>query len=145
MGTTLVAAIVLEGGAVILNVGDSRAYLISRTERIRQITRDHSVVEDMIQRGEITRAEAKTHPNRNFITQAIGTSDNVECDIFYTPMQKNDILMLCSDGLTNIVDDEIMSHEILKSEDLRVCCEGLVHETVVRGAPDNVTAVLYRK
>ncbi len=145
MGTTLVAAIVLDGGAVILNVGDSRAYTISRTEHIRQITRDHSVVEDMIQRGEITRAEAKTHPNRNLITRAIGTSDSVEYDLFYIPMKKDDMLMLCSDGLTNIVDDEALSREMLRSDNLRTCCEGLVQEAIARGAPDNVTAVLYRK
>lgn len=145
MGTTLVAALVLDSGAVILNVGDSRAYTISRTADIKQITRDHSVVEDMIQRGEITRSEAKVHPNRNLITRAIGTSENVDFDLFYVPMKKGDELLLCSDGLTNIVDNNVLSHEILKSDDPRVCCEGLIQAAVVRGAPDNVTAVLYRK
>lgn len=145
MGTTLVAAIVMESGAVILNIGDSRAYILSGTSEIKQITRDHSVVEDMIERGEITKEEARIHPNRNLITRAVGTSENVDPDTFFIPMKKDDLLLLCSDGLTNIVDDSALSEELLKSEDLRVCCEGLVQAAIVRGAPDNVTAAVYRK
>lgn len=144
MGTTLVAAVVTKEGATIVNVGDSRAYLITRTDGITQITRDHSVVQDMINRGDITKKEAKTHPNKNLITRAIGTSPTVLADTFFTPMKDGDRLLLCSDGLSNIVDDDVLAAESMRSDDLSECCEGLVKAAIVLGAPDNVTAALLR-
>lgn len=144
MGTTLVAALVTKSYAVIVNVGDSRAYLISRSDGIKQITRDHSVVQDMILRGDITKEEARTHPNRNLITRAIGTSTNVVTDSFLVPMKDGDRLLLCSDGLSNVVDDERLCYEAMRSESPEECCEGLVKAAIVLGAPDNVTAALLR-
>lgn len=144
MGTTLVAAVATKEGAVIVNVGDSRAYIVSRVDGIKQITYDHSVVQDMITRGDITKEDAKTHPNRNLITRAIGTSPDVLTDTFYVPFKEGDRLLLCSDGLSNVVDDNKLCYESMRSDDLAECCEGLVKAAIVSGAPDNITATLFR-
>jgi len=144
MGTTIVAALVSKDAAVIANVGDSRAYIISRVDGVKQITRDHSVVEDMIQRGDITREQAKHHPNKNLITRAIGTSPFIRIDTFIVQLQEGDRILLCSDGLSNLVDDNVIARECLKSDDPQVCCEGLVNAALDLGAPDNVTAALVR-
>ena len=144
MGTTLVAAAVTSAGAAVLNIGDSRAYHISRTEGIRQITRDHSVVADMIERGELTEEEAKTSPNRNLITRAVGTSESVPADFYFVPMHETDTILLCSDGLTNLLDKEEIAKLVLSQNDLKDACESLLQESLVRGAPDNVTAVLLK-
>ena len=97
MGTTLVAAIVTQGGTVIVNVGDSRAYHVTAA-RIKQITKDHSVVEDMIDRGDINRSEAKVHPNRNLITRALGTSIDTEPDIFFLNLKQMNICSCARTG-----------------------------------------------
>ena len=144
MGTTMCAAISVADGEVIVNVGDSRVYRISN-DFIMQVTKDHSVVEDMIRRGDLTRAQAAKHPNRNLITKALGTGRNVEPDVFTAKMQTGDFLLLCSDGLSNVVaDDEILS-KLRCGNSVRDSCEQLVETALVRGAPDNVTAVLYKK
>ena len=144
MGTTLVAAIVTERTAVVGNVGDSRAYLITGSD-IRQITRDHSVVEDMIKRGEITREESRHNPKKNLITRALGTDEDVLCDVFRPAILPGDALLLCTDGLTNLLTDEELFREIRDADDLEVCCESLLRQTLARGAPDNVTITLFRK
>lgn len=144
MGTTLVAAVVTKDGASVVNVGDSRAYVITKDEGISQITRDHSIVQDMVNRGDITKKEAKTHPNKNLITRAIGTSPRVLADTFYVSLKEGDRLLLCSDGLSNIVDDDQLAYESTRSDDLSECCEFLVKAAIVSGAPDNVTAALLR-
>ncbi len=144
MGTTVVSAIVRNGNAIVLNVGDSRAYQISGG-KIRQITRDHSVIEDMIQRGEITREQSRYHPNKNLITRALGTAPWIECDFFTTKLEEGDFLLLCSDGLSNIVTDEEMAEEVTAENALQLCCENLVGMAIGRGAPDNVTVVLYKQ
>ena len=144
MGTTIVGAIVNPEGATVLNIGDSRAYLISRSEGISRITRDHSFVEDMVLRGDITKEEAKHHPNKNLITRAVGTSENVQADTFFVPLKEGDRLLLCSDGLSNTVDDDQLCHEVLKTDNMAECCEELVKAAIIAGAPDNVTAVIIR-
>ncbi|MCR5173620.1 MAG: Stp1/IreP family PP2C-type Ser/Thr phosphatase [Oscillospiraceae bacterium] len=144
MGTTLVAAAVTPQGAAVLNIGDSRAYHISRTGGIRQITRDHSVVADMVERGEIRAEEARTNPNRNLITRAVGTAETVPGDFFFVPMREEDILLLCSDGLTNLLEDDELAAVILQQTDLPEGCERLIREALTKGAPDNVTAVLLK-
>ena len=144
MGTTIVAALVKAESAVVLNVGDSRAYKISRTDSIEQITRDHSFVGEMVYRGDITKEEARRHPNKNLITRAIGTSESVSADTFVVDLKESDRLLLCSDGLSNMVEDNQLCHEILKTDDMALCCEELVKAAVVAGAPDNVTAALIR-
>ena len=145
MGTTIVAAIVKADSAIVLNVGDSRAYKISRTDGIEQITKDHSFVGEMVYKGEITKEEARRHPNKNLITRAIGTSETVIADTFIVSIKESDRLLLCSDGLSNMVDDDHLSQEVLKTDEMALCCEELIKAAVVAGAPDNVTAALIRK
>ena len=104
MGTTLVSAVICGDDTFVLNVGDSRAYKLTR-RRITQITKDHSLVQDMVDRGEITAEEARYHPRRNVITRALGVDENVPSDIFKVRLAKGDLLLLCSDGLTNMLED----------------------------------------
>ena len=144
MGTTLVAALVNEGEAVILNEGDSRAYYINQ-DRISLVTRDHSLVEDLVERGELTREEARNHPNRNLITRALGAEPILLADCFRQPMAPGDYLLLCSDGLSNLVTDQEMLYEIIHGGSDETCCQRLLEIALHRGAPDNVTAVLVRR
>lgn len=143
MGTTLVAAVVTDGGSVVINVGDSRAYHI-RGDRIAQITADHSVVEDMVRRGEITRQEAKGHPNKNLITRALGTSETVEADLFRPELEKGDILLLCSDGLSNTAEDSELCAAAHTGPNIRAACAKLLELSLSRGAPDNITVALMK-
>ncbi len=144
MGTTLVAAAASEKGLAVLNIGDSRAYHISESG-IRQITRDHSLVEELIDRGKLSREEAGSYPGRNLITRAVGTADKVEADVYYSKWKNGDYILLCSDGLTGIVSDQEILFEILHGGDSETCCQRLVRIAVSRDAPDNVTAVLLKK
>lgn len=141
MGTTVVAAFIIGGDVTVMNVGDSRAYVLCG-DSIRQITRDHSVVEDMVERGDITREQSRTHPNKNLITRAVGTAPDVEADFFSVSVKPGDMVLLCSDGLSNeLTDSEILraAAESLGAED---ACRRLVSLTLDRGAPDNVTAAI---
>jgi len=144
MGTTLVAAISTSGGEVIANIGDSRAYHIA-SKKIFQLTRDHSVVEDLIERGEITREEAVNHPKRNLITRALGTTHHEPPDIFELNLKSGEHILLCSDGLSNVVSDKEIVKQIKNSKTVRASCESLVEMTLSRGAPDNVTIVILKK
>ena len=144
MGTTLVAAVITGDTAVIANVGDSRAYHIT-ADGARRVTRDHSVVEDMIQRGEITRDQARNHPVKNSITRAVGTEDCVRCDIFTVALKQGEFLLLCSDGLSNMVSDPELLFEVMFWGEPDDCCERLLTIASNRGAPDNVTIVLFQK
>ena len=143
MGTTLVATYVQDSDAYIVNVGDSRCYYISQDE-VSQLTEDHSVVALMVARGQITEEEARTHPNRNLITRAVGTEPEVECDCFFLRMDPGEQLLLCSDGLSNLVTRPEMLYETGLGEDGTKTCERLIEIARKRGAPDNVTAVLMR-
>ncbi len=144
MGTTLVAAIVTNGGTVIVNIGDSRAYHVT-SEHIKQITKDHSVVEDMIDRGDLKRSEASSHPNRNLITRALGTSLNTKPDIFFLNIQEGNHLLLCSDGLSNLISEDDMKTEVLSGADVQTKCDRLVKAANDKGSPDNVTAVILQR
>ena len=141
MGTTLVAALVTGNQAVVVNVGDSRAYHVSPGS-IRQITRDHSVVAMMVENGELTPQEAETFPGRNMITRAVGTEETVNSDVFQVTMEPGDCLLLCSDGLSNLVLDAEMHFEVIHGVQLDTCCRRLIQIAQDRGAPDNVTAVV---
>lgn len=143
MGTTLVSAIVSDDTAVISNVGDSRAYHIS-SDGIRRVTRDHSVVESLIEAGNITPEQARTHPNRNLITRALGPDRSIECDSFVVTLASEDCLLLCSDGLSNTVEDGEMLEIVRAESDGVQALARLVELSKRRGAPDNVTAVLIR-
>lgn len=143
MGTTMVAVLVDGGEAYILNIGDSRCYLVSR-EGITKLTRDHSVVEDLVQRGEITPEEARLHPRKNLITRALGAEERVRADLYRQTLEEGDFLLLCSDGLSNSVTDQELLYEIVHGGAAEDCCRRLLKIAMDRGAPDNVTAVLLR-
>lgn len=140
MGTTLVAAVVERDRLRLVNVGDSRAYVVS-TQGIRQLTRDHSVVEDLVERGEITHEEARLHPQKNLITRALGAEAQVVVDS-YTAPREGRFLLLCSDGLSNVVTDQELLFELIHGGPAAEGCERLLHLALSRGAPDNVTVVL---
>lgn len=142
MGTTLVSAVSFDGGVVIANVGDSRAYHINK-ERIIQLTRDHSLVERMVERGDITAEEARRHPNRNLITRALGPDIDPECDCYTCQLLPGDFLLLCTDGLVNTVTDREIMAEVLRG-DTDTCMDRLLAISKSRGASDNVTVVLAR-
>ena len=144
MGTTLTAAVSTDDGEVVANIGDSRLYHVTDS-KITQITRDHSVVQDMVERGEITRSEARRHPSRNLITRAIGTRHCEPPDIFYLNLKYGELILLCSDGLSNVVLDSEILYEWQRSDTVREFCEVLVDMALARGAPDNVTAVILKK
>ena len=141
MGTTLVAVLIRGKKATVINVGDSRAYGID-SSGIRQITRDHSLVQMMVDRGELTPEVAKTYPGKNFITRAIGTEAVCMCDIFHLDVQKGDFFLLCSDGLSNMMDDQEILFEVVHGVNKAHCCKRLLDIAKNRGAPDNVTSVL---
>ena len=141
MGTTLVAVLVQGKLATVVNVGDSRAYKIDRAG-IRQITKDHSLVQLMVDRGELTPEMARTYPGKNVITRAIGTEPTVLTDVFQLEVARDDCLLLCTDGLSNMMDDQEILFEVAHGVNKQECCRRLVDIVLGRGAPDNVTSVL---
>ncbi len=143
MGTTLVAVLVRGKKATVINVGDSRAYGINE-EGISQLSTDHSVVQMMVDRGELTPETAKSYPGKNLITRAVGTESMVLSDIIHTDVAKGDYLLLCSDGLSNMMDDQEILFEVVHGADSSACCQRLLEIAKHRGAPDNVTSVLIK-
>ena len=141
MGTTLVAVLIQGKEAVLVNVGDSRAYIVS-PDGIRCLTKDHSLVQMMVDRGELTPERARTYPGKNFITRAIGTEPVVDCDLFHRNVDRGDYLLLCSDGLSNMMDDQEILFEVIHGVNKQHCCRRLLEIAKNRGAPDNVTSVL---
>ena len=144
MGTTMVAVLAGAEEAVILNEGDSRAYHIN-AEGIVLVTRDHSLVEDLVERGELTREQARTHPHRNLITRALGAEPVLMADCFRQSLSPGDCLLLCSDGLSNVVNEQEMLYEVVHGGAPEQCCQRLLNIALSRGAPDNVTVVLMRR
>lgn len=144
MGTTMVAALVDEAGALILNEGDSRAYHLTQNG-ITRVTRDHSLVEDLVLQGELTREQARVHPHRNLITRAIGVEENLCADCYYVAMQQEEYILLCSDGLSNMLTDQEILYEVIQAQQDESCCQRLLDITLSRGAPDNVSVVLIKK
>lgn len=142
MGTTLAAALAGREEALILNEGDSRVYHLSEKGGIVRVTRDHSLVEDLVQRGELTREQARTHPHKNLITRALGAEPELRVDVFRQPLAAGDYLLLCSDGLSNVVSEQELLYEVVHGGEACTCCRRLLEIALHRGAPDNVTAVL---
>ena len=141
MGTTLVAAHATENQATILNEGDSRAYYINESGIIR-VTRDHSLVQHLLERGDITEEQARSHPQKNLITRALGAEAELKADQYDLPWKQGEFLLLCSDGLSNTVTEQEMLYEVIHGGDPSSCCQRLLDISIQRGAPDNVTAVL---
>jgi serine/threonine protein phosphatase PrpC len=143
MGTTLVMAVVVGNDVHIANVGDSRAYLISPT-RLRQITHDQSLVQNLVDTGEITPEQAAKNPNRNMLTQAIGSQENVTIDLFNETLDNNESLLLCSDGLWNTLGDVEIIDIVRTAATPHAACQALVDACNAKGALDNIAAVLVR-
>lgn len=139
MGTTVVVVVVCGRTAYIAHAGDSRAYLLTG-ERIVQLTTDHSVVQVMVDRGELTKAEARRHPRKNLITRALGVKPRLDIDYCECPFYKGDIILMCSDGLSNYTDETQM-RSILRSNDGQTAVDKLIDTANGSGGGDNITAV----
>ncbi len=140
MGTTVVAATCLGGQLQVANVGDSRLYVVNNG--IRQITRDHSLVEEMVRMGGIDRAAARNHPDKNIITRAIGANDTVEADFFTVELTTGDIVLLCSDGLTNMLEDEEIREILSGPGELAQKAQRLIEAANAHGGKDNIAIIL---
>lgn len=144
MGTTLVGALVQGENAVLVNVGDSRAYLI-RGGAASQLTEDHSYVQEMVRKGRITPEQSRNHPQKNLITRAIGVDTFVDSDLFDYTLGEDDVLLLCSDGLTGMVEDSEIARIIGDAVTLEQAAKNLIDRACENGGMDNITVVLFRR
>ena len=142
MGTTVVVATCFADELLVANVGDSRAYICA--DVIQQISVDHSLVEEMVQMGGLDRNRARTHPDKNIITRAIGALRDVDVDLFRVSLEEGDTVLLCSDGLTNMVEDERITQVLLGEGALKEKAHKLVDEANDNGGRDNISVVLVR-
>ena len=142
MGTTLVAALVIGNHLYAANIGDSRLYMVKRSE-IKRITEDHSMVERLVKQQMLSPAEARQHPQANLIYRSLGERPNVEADIFEEELQVGDSLLLCSDGLSGQVEDQQM-HALVMGHLPQAACQQLVHAANAAGGPDNITVIIVR-
>ncbi len=142
MGTTFVAATIEDGRLYTMNVGDSRLYLIG--QEIKQVTVDHSYVEELIRIGQLNRQDARLHPQKNTITRAVGVESAVEADFYETELDKEfDFILLCSDGLTNMIEDEEIRHIVMKrKENPQEAIAALIAKANENGGRDNISAVM---
>ncbi|MCR5586831.1 MAG: Stp1/IreP family PP2C-type Ser/Thr phosphatase [Lachnospiraceae bacterium] len=140
MGTTVVAATIMKNKLYVANIGDSRLYLIK--DSITQITNDHSLVSEMVRRGDLTESQARIHPQKNIITRALGIDPTVVADSFELAIDKGDKILLCSDGLTNMVEDYDILYIVNHSETLKEAVDTLIDRANEAGGMDNITAVL---
>ncbi|MEG0805843.1 MAG: Stp1/IreP family PP2C-type Ser/Thr phosphatase [Lachnospiraceae bacterium] len=141
MGTTLVAATIEEDKLYVANVGDSRLYVVNSNE-IRQITKDHSLVEEMIRLGQLDREKAKGHPDKNIITRAVGVTKELKIDYFEVTLCENDSVLICSDGLTNMVEDNQIKLIMNGQRDVVEKVERLIEEANNNGGKDNITVAV---
>lgn len=139
MGTTCVAALLVNGKGYIANVGDSRAYLMDKKECV-QVTVDHSLVQGLIDMGTLTPAQAKVHPHRNVITRALGTDSELEVDLFDVDVNGKKLL-LCTDGLHGYFDRDYLQGIVMSLPD-EDACETLTHQAIAKGGKDNITTVI---
>lgn len=142
MGTTIVAATISDSQVCIANVGDSRLYVMG--EELKQITVDHSLVEEMVRIGEITKEAARVHPDKNIITRAVGAAETVDVDFFDWELQKGETLLLCSDGLTNMVEDAEIAYILQKYEKVEEQAGQLIAAANRNGGRDNIAVVIIK-
>jgi len=142
MGTTVVASTLVDGTLYVANVGDSRLYVIDGKTTITQITRDHSLVEEMVRMGGIDRETARNHPDKNIITRAVGASLSVNVDFFEVPMKTTDTVLMCSDGLTNMIDDPDILRLLNAEKELKAKAELLIKTANDNGGKDNIAVLL---
>ena len=141
MGTTLVVAVIYKDDMIMANVGDSRGYLLHNDE-FRRITRDHSVVEELVNANLITEEEARVHPRRNQITRAMGAEEIIIVDIFREKVEKGDMILLATDGLTGCVGDEDIKNIIKQDKDIKEICEDLINQANDNSGKDNISVIL---
>jgi len=144
MGTTLAVVLVVNDTAYIANIGDSRIYLLEG-EQLRQVTTDHSFVAGLVAAGEITRDQIYTHPRRNIITRCLGMQRDMEVDIFVEELKSGDSLLICSDGLWEMVRDDKINQVLLQSRSPQCACEGLVELANQNGGIDNVSVIIFKR
>ncbi len=142
MGTTLVIATLVGDKLIVANVGDSRLYVIS--DMVRQITRDHSLVDEMVRLGELNPSEARSHPDKNIITRAIGAQKNVKADFFEVELAKDDYILMCTDGLTNMVRDEEILDIVRSDKEPEAIAQKLVRMANDNGGRDNITVTIIK-
>lgn len=142
MGTTLVAATIFDKEMYVANVGDSRLYVVGK--EIKQVTEDHSLVEVMVKTGELNRNEARLHPNKNIITRAIGANTTVAPDFFEVNLEEGDTVLMCSDGLTNMLEDETIERIIKENDDPSAAAETLVKCANENGGKDNIAIIIIK-
>ena len=140
MGTTVVAATYIEDVLYVANVGDSRLYVVN--DAISQITRDHSLVEEMVRIGSLDREAARNHPDKNIITRAVGATEYVNVDFFEVGLKPGDIVLMCTDGLTNMMEDSAIHEILLKKTSLETKAKALVDGANENGGSDNIAVVL---
>lgn len=140
MGTTLVAATIVGDHLYVANIGDSRLYIVN--EDIRQVTRDHSYVEEMVRLGKVDARQARVHPDKNIITRAIGATEDVEADFFEVEIEERDRILLCTDGLTNMVEDSVIRDTILSGGTPEARAKRLVALANQGGGRDNITVMI---
>lgn len=143
MGTTIVAAVVKNGEACVAHVGDSRAYIINAGKKITQVTKDHSLVQQMLDFGEITKQEYENHPSKNIITRAMGVGEEIDIDFNYVCVGENDTLILCSDGLSGLVSEERMLR-IYNETVFEKLADEYIKEANKNGGKDNITVVVMK-
>ena len=143
MGTTITACVILNNKVTAAQVGDSRLYLV-RGGEITQITKDHSLVEMLLESGSITKEDAKHHPQKNVITRALGTNNSVETDIYEFDVLDDDVILLCSDGLVNMLDDGVILSMITECPDFSDIAKDLVKAAENAGGDDNITVILIK-
>ncbi len=144
MGTTMDICLVDFDMLYIAHVGDSRVYLF-RGGELSQLTRDHSLVEEMVESGMISKSEAENHPNKNVITRAIGTNFSVENDFISLPMQNDDMILMCSDGLSNMLSETEIKNLLISDVNLEHVAENLINRANENGGRDNITAIVFKK
>lgn len=141
MGTTMTISAFLGERVVTGHVGDSRLYRV-RNGAIEKITEDHSLIEELVRNGVINREEASHHPDRNIITKALGCERELTADIYETYVESGDKLLLCTDGLTNMIDDSEILYVLTNEEDPEIACKSLVERAIDNGGVDNITAIV---
>ena len=140
MGTTFVSCMIDKNTMYAANIGDSRLYLLR--DHIRQITEDHSLVEELVKNGRLTESQARIHPQKNIITRALGTDERVNADFFEKQLNSGDIILLCSDGLSNMVDNEEMEYVLRHSKNLDIATTSLVEKANKNGGEDNISLIV---
>ena len=144
MGTTLIIAVVMPCYVVIAHVGDSRVYVF-RDKKLERITNDHSYVEELVKNGTITREEARKNPNKNVLTRAVGYEKDVDIDIYTCNREEDDIFMMCTDGLTNMVDESTIEEVFLTKDKPQDIVYSLINKSNENGGLDNITIIVFKK